>query len=296
MKRCLSCGHAFDAIRADCPACGTRPLRSGGFDAYAPALAEAGGGFEPRFFDDLAQLEAGNFWFRARNNLILWALRKYAPDFQSFLEIGCGTGFVLAGVAGAFPGRRLSGSEIFSAGLAYAATRVPEATLMQMDARDIPFVGEFDVAGAFDVLEHIDDDVRALQQIHAAVKPGGLAIFTVPQHQWLWSAVDEYACHRRRYAASELSQKVRDAGFEVLRDTSFVTLLLPAMVLSRFQQKRRSETFDAASELKIGKTANALLEQVLNIELAGIRLGLSYPAGGSRLVVARKGSGANPAR
>nr|VFK12098.1 MAG: Putative methyltransferase [Candidatus Kentron sp. LPFa]VFK28151.1 MAG: Putative methyltransferase [Candidatus Kentron sp. LPFa] len=55
-----------------------------------------------------------------------------------FLEIGCGTGFVLSGIAEAFPEAKLVGTDAFSAGLAYAARRVPGAALYQMDARCLP--------------------------------------------------------------------------------------------------------------------------------------------------------------
>src|SRR5690606_22871969 len=116
-----------------------------------------------------------------------------------FLEIGCGTGFVLSGVADAFPAVRLFGSEIFTAGLEFAARRQPSVNFMQMDARSLPFLDEFDVIGAFDVLEHIVEDGQVLAQMREALKPNGIILLTVPQHEWLWSPVDEFACHVRRY-------------------------------------------------------------------------------------------------
>lgn len=62
---------------------------------------------------------------------------------------------MVAGVAQAYPAATLLGSEIFSAGLPYEASRVGMAELVQMNARHILHVDEFDVIGAFDVLEHI---------------------------------------------------------------------------------------------------------------------------------------------
>ncbi|MEI7996904.1 MAG: class I SAM-dependent methyltransferase, partial [Methylococcaceae bacterium] len=144
-----------------------------GFISYAPELAlEGGGGFKSGFFRDLAALEDKNFWFRSRNNLIVWALGKYNPSFRSFLEIGCGTGYVLSGISKAFPDRKFFGSEIFTTGLSFAAERLTSAHLMQMDAREIPFVEELYVIGAFDVLEHIKEDDEVLVQVHQALKPG----------------------------------------------------------------------------------------------------------------------------
>ncbi|MEI8344925.1 MAG: class I SAM-dependent methyltransferase [Candidatus Omnitrophota bacterium] len=245
-------------------------------------MALDGGGFRASYFADLAQTEAEHFWFRARNRLILWALRKYCPAFCSFLEIGCGTGYVLSGIAKTYPAARLHGSEIFTAGLVFAAAREPEIDLMQMDARNIPFVDEFDAIGAFDVLEHIKEDEHVLDQIHQALKPRGVLLLTVPQHAWLWSQVDQHACHVRRYSAQELRIKVKTAGFEILRTTSFVSILFPLMCASRILHKK------PAAEMKISPRLERLLERVLNTEVSMIRRGVNFPIGGSRLVVARK--------
>lgn len=260
-----------------------------GFFAYAPALAQEGGGFKAAYFADLASLEARHFWFRARNRLIIWALGKYCPEFRSFLEIGCGTGYVLSGIANAYRGAQLHGSEIFTAGLAFASARRPEIEFMQMDGRAIPFAEEFDSIGAFDVLEHIEEDEQVLGEMHDALKPSGVILLTVPQHAWLWSPVDDYACHIRRYSAKEIHEKVQNGGFEILRSTSFVSSLLPAMFASRLAQKLSTKKYaDPTAELRISPWLNDLFEKLLDVELAMIRNDINLPVGGSRLIVARK--------
>lgn len=289
MKKCLACGACFPSPLFACVVCGIAPQRRDGFVAYAPSFAEGGGGFKVNYFANLMQLEEGNFWFRARNRLIIWALQRYSPSFASMLEIGCGTGYVLSGVAQAYPRARLYGSEIFSAGLRYAAARQPGIEFMQMDGRQIPFTDEFDVIGAFDVLEHIEEDEAVLAQIWSALQPGGTLVLTVPQHTWLWSAVDEYACHVRRYSANELHAKVKAAGFDIQRSTSFVSTLLPAMYAKRLVQKSKlAQEIDASAELRIASWMNSLFEKMLSCELMLIRRGIDLPAGGSRLLVARK--------
>jgi SAM-dependent methyltransferase len=220
--------------------------------------------------------------------LLIWALGKYCPESRSFLEIGCGTGYVVSGIAKAYPLVELHGSEIFTEGLAFAASRQPAINFMQMDARHIPFVDEFDAIGAFDVLEHIEADEQVLVQMREALKPRGVMLLTVPQHAWLWSPVDEYACHVRRYSAKELHAKVEGAGFEILRSTSFVSSLLPAMWVTRFTQKRSAKGIDATAELRISPWLNKILETILRAEVAMIRNGMNFPLGGSLLIVARK--------
>lgn len=289
MKLCLRCATTFSGVCWLCPSCGGSPADKDGFPAFAPELA-ADAGFKDAYFDELAQLEAKNFWFRSRNRLIQWALRRYFPRAQNFLEVGCGTGFVLSGVSSAFPRLKLGGSEISSVGLAHAARRVPGAQLCQMDARAIPFADEFDVLGAFDVLEHIHEDEAVLHQMYRAVRPGGGMLLTVPQHDFLWSRTDAHACHVRRYAAQDLAAKVDAAGFRVERMTSFVSLLLPLMMASRAWQPGADAQYDPLAELRIGSVANALLEKIMDAERLAIRAGLNFPAGGSLLLVARKTS------
>lgn len=288
MKLCLHCQAVRDAAVKDCPACGAAEVLVNGFPAYASDMAEQGGGFRPESFDQLAALEAGNFWFEVRNDIVEWALRRYAPQPARVLEIGCGTGFVLTRLARTFPHARLLGTEIFAAGLPHAALRVPGVAFAQMDARRIPFIDEFDVIGAFDVIEHIAEDEAVLAQVQRALRPGGTLILTVPQHPWLWSAADDFAVHQRRYTAGELHGKLRAAGFELVRSSSFVSLLLPAMTLSRLRQRRMDADYDPVEELRLPSWLNRLMAACLRFELATMKLGLNWPAGGSRLVVARK--------
>ena len=288
MKVCSLCQTAYVSADWECPACAYRPISVGGFAVLAPDLAEGGAGFRPEAFEHLAALEARNFWFRARNRLIVWALKRHFPNMQRYLEIGCGTGYVLAGVAQAYPSATLVGSEVFSVGLPYAAARVKMVELLQMDAREIPYVDEFDVIGAFDVLEHIEEDEVVLAAMSRALRPGGGIAITVPQHPWLWSAADESACHVRRYKIGELREKVLRAGFKLEFETSFVSLLLPAMLASRLTKKKMKVKDDSMSELSLPAWLNRAFEIVMNLEHHLIRSGVRFKLGGSRLLVATK--------
>jgi SAM-dependent methyltransferase len=259
-----------------------------GYAAFAPELAADDEGFEPAFFAELAGLEAQNFWFRARNRLLTWALERYFGHANSLLEIGCGTGFVLSGIAAARPHLRLCASEIHASALRHAAARVPDAELLQLDARRIPFAEEFDVVGAFDVIEHVEDDAAVLREMHRAAVPGGGLLLTVPQHPFLWSEYDVRAHHVRRYRVRELREKLDAAGFEIVRMTSFVSLLLPLMMVSRLGRRGYGDDYDPLAELRLQSWRNTLLEKVLDFERGLIRAGMPLPAGGSLLAVARR--------
>jgi hypothetical protein len=104
----------------------------------------------------------------------------------------------------------------------------------------------------------------------------------------LWSSADDHACHERRYTADELKTKVRNAGFTTIRTTSFVSFLLPFMMVSRLGRRKTFEEYDPFGELKINGVLNWVFEQFLKLEAILIRTGISLPLGGSRLLIAYK--------
>jgi len=255
---------------------------------FAPELADTISGFDPDFFDELVGLEAGYFWFVARNELIVGLANKFFPEARQFLEIGCGNGAVLRELAASRRWDRLVGSELHPAGLAHARKRLPpEVEFVQMDARDIPAVGVFDLTGAFDVIEHIADDEAVLRGLRAATQTGGGTIIAVPQHPWLWSNSDDIAHHQRRYRRGELEAKLLRNGFEVLFSSSYTALLLPLMAASRLRRKGRGQDVDIFHEFRLNRHVNSLFIAILRAEIRMTLAGWRWPAGGSRIVAGR---------
>jgi SAM-dependent methyltransferase len=265
-----------------------------GFRCYAPALASGSEDYPVELYDRLCRLEEKHFWFRARNRIISRIFRRHfaRQDHPRVLEIGCGTGYVLLGLA-AENHYELTGLEAHIAGLRYARSRLPSVEFVQADARDLPYESAFDAVGAFDVIEHIVEDDAVLASVRRALKPGGIFIVTVPQHMWLWSPTDVQAMHKRRYTRRQLSAKLLSAGFDMLRCTSFVTMLLPVLYTSRLAQRRRplADCATDGYELEISGLANTLCSAAMRIDEALIGMGLSLPVGGSLLAVARKKGG-----
>src|SRR5436190_5288771 len=183
-------------------------------------------------FAPLFAAEDRHFWFRSRNRCIEAALRSL-PDFASIrevLEVGCGTGVVLAHLQRVFPGGKIIGMDLFEEGLKFARQRF-QGTLIRGDVFQHSFGQSFDLIGAFDVIEHLDEDEKILRRFWQQIRPGGHLIVTVPAHQGLWSYFDDVAHHRRRYAPAELECKLVSAGFTNIYVTQFMGALFPAMWL-----------------------------------------------------------------
>ena len=246
-------------------------------------------GFDASILEDLEQVEATHFWFVARRRLIAWAVNTYFLGHRRYLEIGSGTGDLLATVAECLPRADLMASDVFEEGLERVRVRVPRCRTSLHDARRLPWVEQFDLAGAYDVLEHIDQDAEALAGIARALVPGGGLLLTVPQHPFLWSGHDEYLHHVRRYTWRAARALVERAGFEVLRITGFVALLFPALIVSRLATgSRRLDRQGFRRSLCAGAATNAACNAIMRLEQSTLRAGLNYPFGGSLLVVAKK--------
>jgi SAM-dependent methyltransferase len=288
MKRCLQCASRFATDSWECPHCHLSPQVDGGLLVFAPDLARAIEGYEPALFEAHGGEQAErSFWTGARAALIIWALNHYATQAGRFLEIGCGTGGVLARVELALPDLSLVGGEALIAGLRVAQTRLLRTQLMQFDARSIPFDGEFDAVGAFDVIEHIPDDDKVLASMAGALRPGGILLVTVPQHPFLFGPADVAARHVRRYTTSGLVQQVQRLGLRVECATSFTSVLFPVMAAVRLLAKWRGGPYDSAEEFEIGPL-NGLFARIMDLERWTIRHGMRWPVGGSLMLVARK--------
>ena len=289
MRLCLTCRNAFAGPAWHCPQCGWTPSCRGGVIHLTPDVPDAEESYDPRWYAELHRLEEANFWFKARNQLIKWLAARYVPAEAVFLELGCGTGYVLRMLRHAFPSWHITASEVHSEGLAFAAAASAgqNVSFQQMDARALPYRDEFDAVGAFDVIEHIREDVDVLNQIRIALKPGGVLLASVPQHMFLWSKFDEIGKHFRRYSANEVREKLARSGLELIATTSFNSLLLPAMWISRMSRKI-GEDVDILDELRVSPRLNGVLAAVLRFEVTLVRMGIRWPVGGSRVFVARK--------
>ena len=104
----------------------------------------------------------------------------------------------------------------------------------QFDLFEPPFQEHFKAVALFDVLEHLEDDKKALQNIHSILKPDGQIVLTVPVHQWLWNRDDRIACHKKRYTKKDLCEVVKSAGFKTETIEFFFCRITPLLLLRRF--------------------------------------------------------------
>jgi SAM-dependent methyltransferase len=141
------------------------------------------------------------------------------------LEIGAGIGNMTIHF---LPRGRYLATDINPAYLEYLGNLAKGRPFLEVRRLDLERAPDFEaLAGGFDtvlclnVLEHVEDQQRALANIHTALAPGGRAIVLVPQGPWLYSSLDRVLHHQRRYTRAELQRGVAEAGFEVEQIVDF---------------------------------------------------------------------------
>ena len=145
------------------------------------------------------------------NRHLLNLIRRHATPAGRILDFGAGTGQFAVPmhelqfkVTAVEPDASMS-RRIAASGIATAAS----PTDLPRDA--------FDFIYSLNVLEHIEDDVGALKQLHAVLKPAGTLLIYVPAFAILYTNMDTKVGHLRRYRRNTLANAVTAAGFRVER-------------------------------------------------------------------------------
>jgi SAM-dependent methyltransferase len=264
-----------------------------GIKCFSPEVASSYADYPDDGFDLTDQNGESSFWVRSRNRLfkrIVEGLQRPSGKTR-FLEIGCGTGGFIQKIVNN-DNLKITGSEIYLKGLLYAKRNLPDVDFIQFDVTKGVVDNEFDIIVAFDVIEHIDDDVAAISNINKMLCNGGSLIVTVPQHMFLWSQLDEIVKHKRRYSRKELIAKLKNAGFDISYCTSFLFVLFPLMLISRIFDKGQdricADEVALEKRVKFSKVLNWIFDHFMRIDECFISLGISLPFGGTLVVVAKK--------
>ncbi len=255
--------------------------------------------YDPEYFKPLFAIEERHFWFRARNHLIETLVRQLTTHWDvgyRVLEVGCGTGNVLRVLEQTADQGVVVGMDLYGEGLRFARSR-NRCPLIQGDVHAPPFHEPFQLIGLFDVLEHLPNDLNILRALFEMLDDGGVLLLTVPAHMSLWSYFDEASHHQRRYAMSELCDKLNRAGYQVEYVSHYMSLLFPLVWLGRqlagwLDRRPASDQARvrdlATNELRIVPIINEVLLWLLSFELPLVTRRSRIPLGTSIVAIARK--------
>lgn len=232
------------------------------------------------------RVEQSHWWYTGRRKILADFVEEICREVTDrrpkILDVGCGTGanlLMLSKYGDA------EGVDISEDALAFCRERGLDKVRLGAGEK-LPYEdGTFDLVTAFDVVEHMDDDLAGLREMRRVLRPGGRALLFVPTFMFLWGLQDDVSNHRRRYRLPELRRVLEQAGFEIER-TSYanITFFLPILLVRKLMRLTGIKT---ESENSINVSAlNGVLGRVLGAE-SWILKRMNLPFGVSGLCVAR---------
>src|SRR4029453_12496149 len=214
-------------------------------------------------YETMADLDQRHWWYRARRPVLAALIRRLPPPPQNtnILKNGCGTGTNLAMLE---QFGHVDALELDEEVRSVAETRLgrPVMSSPLPDLAGVP-AHHYDLIGAFDVVEHIDDHQAVLRSVASRLKKGGKLVVTVPAHPWMWSAHDVVNHHKRRYSKRALRRLIEASPLRLETIGYFNSLLFPLAIARRLSPMRER----ADDELSLPpKPLNAALERAFATE------------------------------
>jgi SAM-dependent methyltransferase len=232
------------------------------------------------------EVEGLHWWFVTRRKLLKSILLSFNFSLIKgiVVDIGCGVGSNLKLLRSLGVSAIGLDKSIYALSLAKNRLKLP---LINGDLNKLPIRSKsIGLIIAMDVLEHLENDLNGIREFYQVLKEGGILILTVPAFKFLWGTQDIVTGHKRRYSIKEISSKLKNEGFEILRSSYFNFFLFFPILLTR----RMIHLLDLKieSENKINfPFLNSILKTVFSFEPYLLNY-FSFPFGVSILCIARK--------
>jgi SAM-dependent methyltransferase len=233
-----------------------------------------------------AEAEKYHWWFVGRRHLFARELEKANLRRDArIIDIGTSTGSTLRMLRD-LGYSRVTGIDPSDEAISYCASkglgRVAKGSLANLEFDD----DSFDFVFATDVLEHVENDLRGLQEICRVLSPGCQALITVPAFRMLWGLQDRQALHKRRYRKKPLLDLVSAAGLHPIKAYYFNYLLFLPILLARRIIDVMGLKLSSENEIN-SAVLNAILNLVFQFDVRTAPV-VRPPFGVSILVVATK--------
>jgi SAM-dependent methyltransferase len=233
-----------------------------------------------------AEAEATHWWFVGRRRLFAREIDKTGlPRTSRVLDVGTSTGANLR-LLRDLGFHAVDGLDFSQEAIRYCREK-GLGIVRHGDVCGMPFADEsFDLLLATDIIEHVDDDLKALREIARVLRPGGKALIVVPAFPILWGLQDRVAQHKRRYRMGELADRVARAGFAIEVSYYFNFLLFVPIWLGRRLVDIIRPRIQNESQIN-SPLLNRMLSAIFTVDIA-VSPVLRPPFGVSILIVAEK--------
>jgi len=234
------------------------------------------------------EVEGSHWWFVGRRAILESFLdsicsRLPTPDLRPrILDVGCGTGANLEMLS---QYGEAEGVDVSDDALEFC--RRKGLKVHKGLAEKLPYEDEsFDLTTALDVVEHLDDDIAGLKEMHRVTKRGGYSLIFVPAFMWLWGVQDDISNHRIRYTKKQIVARLEEAGYAVERATYANFTFFAPILAGRFVMKLTGTKPESENNINVS-ALNGIFGKLFSAERYLLKRS-NFPFGVSIVVVARK--------
>ena len=245
---------------------------------------------ERSLLDKYRRLELEHWWFRVRSGILTDGMEALCEERKGLriLNVGAATGRsteILQPYGDVVSVEYDEPSFLF-------CKEVLKMDIVRASILELPFANDsFDIVCCFDVIEHVEDDGKAVEELVRVCRPGGAVFITVPAFMSLWSDHDRVNQHFRRYRESGLKVLFSAHKGRTVRSTYFNSLLfLPIWLVRRLQRLlpgNRHKPLKADNEFLQSRLTDRIFGAVFSMERSLLRR-VDFPFGVSLMSVWRK--------
>jgi len=230
-------------------------------------------------------VESFHWWFVVRRKLLKSILLSVNVPINSLtLDIGCGTGSNLSA---------LVSTRLHVIGLdrsVYALHFVRRKGGFPLLAGDLSYLPiktrSVGLIIAMDIFEHLEEDAEGIFESHRVLNKGGILILTVPAFRFLWGIQDVVTGHKKRYSKKEITNKLKEAGFEIFKSSYFNFFLFFPILIARRLMHLLGLTIRSENEVNF-PLLNFFLKTIFSMEPHVLKY-FSFPFGVSIYCIAKK--------
>lgn len=215
----------------------------------------------PEEYTKLNHLEKEHWFYAGKREIVRsWIARLHPLDRESLLlDCGAGTGQFAAEMQDTC---RVLAIDDHDESLVLATAKLGPSAVARGSCLNLPVESaSVDCVTALDVLEHVEDDAGAMTEFARVLKPGGIAVITVPALDLLWSDWDVSLHHFRRYNRAKLLQLLGNPDFSTEHWNFINVLALPAVYASRKLRAITGNVAERAEDVVPAPWLNRILRE-----------------------------------
>ncbi len=239
----------------------------------------------PTSYEVEAKVESFHWWFVVRRKLLKSILFSVNVPMNCLtLDVGCGTGSNLGALAST--GLHVIGLDrsVYALHLVRRKGAFPllagDLSYLPMKTRSVGLII------AMDIFEHLEKDVEGILESYRVLNEGGILILTVPAFKSLWGIQDVVTGHKKRYSKKEITNKLKEAGFEILKSSYFNFFLFFPILIGRRLMHLLGLTIRSENEVN-SPLLNFFLKAIFSLEPHVLKY-FSFPFGVSIYCIAKK--------